>query len=244
MHRNNNSFLPCLFCCSFQLLQKSHMHAPTDEHSTASEEHVNRYLLRSLAFRIRHWSRCGEASVAKAGDLRLRVACCAWKICPWRCVFSRAFALRGEVLCWAEDMVELGGFGAREASPDSVIFTLESNFSLFSSASASVDRCSFASDAHDRDSLASEISLVIQSVHFVFVRALAYLQMHRALTVSAFVSNADWISSIDFCLHFVRDRCRSSAHSMFLGICLEFFLHRRRIETKKRKKKKQKKFEL
>ncbi|KAJ7966610.1 Remorin [Quillaja saponaria] len=47
----------------------------------------------------------------------------------------------------------------RNASPDSVIFTLESNFSLFSSASASVDRCSFASDAHDHDSLASETSL-------------------------------------------------------------------------------------
>ncbi|XP_065847673.1 uncharacterized protein [Euphorbia lathyris] len=51
------------------------------------------------------------------------------------------------------------GVRARDASPDSVIFTLESNFSLFSSASASVDRCSFASDAHDRDSLTSEISL-------------------------------------------------------------------------------------
>ncbi|KAL5777754.1 hypothetical protein ACOSP7_010680 [Xanthoceras sorbifolium] len=50
-------------------------------------------------------------------------------------------------------------YRARDASPDSVIFTLESNFSLFSSASASVDRCSFASDAHDHDSLASEISL-------------------------------------------------------------------------------------
>ncbi|OWM80717.1 hypothetical protein CDL15_Pgr006747 [Punica granatum] len=49
-------------------------------------------------------------------------------------------------------------FRARDASPDSVIFTLESNFSLFSSASASVDRCSFASDAHDHDT-ASEISL-------------------------------------------------------------------------------------
>ncbi|KAI9096758.1 hypothetical protein K1719_025937 [Acacia pycnantha] len=47
----------------------------------------------------------------------------------------------------------------RDCSPDSVIFTLESNFSLFSSASASVDRCSFASDAHDHDSLVSEISL-------------------------------------------------------------------------------------
>ncbi|XVF39924.1 hypothetical protein PTKIN_Ptkin01aG0071700 [Pterospermum kingtungense] len=51
------------------------------------------------------------------------------------------------------------GFRGRDSSPDSVIFTLESNFSLFSSASASVDRCSFASDAHDRDSLASELSL-------------------------------------------------------------------------------------
>ncbi|XWS24230.1 hypothetical protein CRYUN_Cryun28dG0083000 [Craigia yunnanensis] len=44
--------------------------------------------------------------------------------------------------------------GLENASPDSVIFTLESNFSFFSSASASVDRCSFASDA-----LASELSL-------------------------------------------------------------------------------------
>ncbi|XP_044474494.1 uncharacterized protein LOC123202604 [Mangifera indica] len=51
------------------------------------------------------------------------------------------------------------GYRAREASPDSVTFTPESNFSLFSSASASVDRCSFGSDAHDHDSLASEISL-------------------------------------------------------------------------------------
>lgn len=49
--------------------------------------------------------------------------------------------------------------GGGDTSPDSVIFTLESNLSLFSSASASVDRCSFASDAHDRDSLNSEISL-------------------------------------------------------------------------------------
>ncbi|CAL0332701.1 unnamed protein product [Lupinus luteus] len=48
----------------------------------------------------------------------------------------------------------------RDSSPDSVIFTLESNLSLFSSASASVDRCSFASDAHDdHDSLSSQISL-------------------------------------------------------------------------------------
>ncbi|XP_054799657.1 uncharacterized protein LOC129304055 [Prosopis cineraria] len=53
---------------------------------------------------------------------------------------------------------------SRDCSPDSVIFTLESNFSLFSSASASVDRCSFASDAHDHDSLASETSLQL-AVH-------------------------------------------------------------------------------
>ncbi|MFS7957981.1 hypothetical protein Hanom_Chr07g00672901 [Helianthus anomalus] len=45
---------------------------------------------------------------------------------------------------------------ARDASPDSVIF---SNFSLFSSsASVSVERCSSASDALDRDSLVSEMS--------------------------------------------------------------------------------------
>ncbi|KAL6982911.1 hypothetical protein U1Q18_016305 [Sarracenia purpurea var. burkii] len=49
-------------------------------------------------------------------------------------------------------------FRARDFSPDSVIFTVESNFSLFSSASGSVDRCSSASDVHDRDSLVSELS--------------------------------------------------------------------------------------
>ncbi|CAI9777766.1 unnamed protein product [Fraxinus pennsylvanica] len=61
-------------------------------------------------------------------------------------------------------MPELGfqdlrsGFRTRHMSPDSVIFTGESNFSIFSSASASVERCSFASDVHDQDSLASEFS--------------------------------------------------------------------------------------
>ncbi|KAM0060676.1 putative remorin [Helianthus debilis subsp. tardiflorus] len=50
-----------------------------------------------------------------------------------------------------------GGAAARDASPDSVIF---SNFSLLSSsASASVDRCSSASDVVDRDSLISAMSL-------------------------------------------------------------------------------------
>ncbi|KAK1405751.1 Remorin, C-terminal protein [Heracleum sosnowskyi] len=46
--------------------------------------------------------------------------------------------------------------GTRDVSPDSVIFTAESNFSLFSSASCSVERCSFASDVHDHDSLLSD----------------------------------------------------------------------------------------
>ncbi|KAL2894606.1 hypothetical protein RDABS01_010515 [Bienertia sinuspersici] len=46
----------------------------------------------------------------------------------------------------------------RDESPDSVILTFESNFSsLFSSASASGDRCSFASDAQDRDCFSSEV---------------------------------------------------------------------------------------
>ncbi|KAL7603746.1 hypothetical protein Lser_V15G18954 [Lactuca serriola] len=50
-----------------------------------------------------------------------------------------------------------GGAGAGGGSPDSVIF---SNFSLFSSsASASVERCSSASDVLDRDSIVSEMSL-------------------------------------------------------------------------------------
>lgn len=44
----------------------------------------------------------------------------------------------------------------RDVSPDSVIFTGDSNFSIFSSASGSVDRCSFASDAHDHDSSVSQ----------------------------------------------------------------------------------------
>lgn len=57
--------------------------------------------------------------------------------------------------------------GGGDTSPDSVIFTLESNLSLFSSNSASVDRCSFASDAHDHDSLTSEISLVLQPLHCI-----------------------------------------------------------------------------
>ncbi|KAI3785475.1 hypothetical protein L1987_44593 [Smallanthus sonchifolius] len=49
------------------------------------------------------------------------------------------------------------GGGGRDASPDSVIF---SNFSLLSSsASVSVERCSSASDALDRDSIVSEMSL-------------------------------------------------------------------------------------
>ncbi|KAK7310849.1 hypothetical protein RJT34_08610 [Clitoria ternatea] len=51
------------------------------------------------------------------------------------------------------------GLKARDSSPDSLVFTLESNLSLFSSASASVERCSFASDSHEHDSFASEISL-------------------------------------------------------------------------------------
>ncbi|GER29970.1 remorin [Striga asiatica] len=51
------------------------------------------------------------------------------------------------------------GLRARDMSPDSGIFTAESsNFSLFSSASASVDRCSFASDLPDQDSAASHLA--------------------------------------------------------------------------------------
>ncbi|XP_057533108.1 uncharacterized protein LOC130810999 [Amaranthus tricolor] len=47
----------------------------------------------------------------------------------------------------------------RDKSPDSVILNFESQFSsLFSSASVSVDRSSFASDAQDHDSFTSEVS--------------------------------------------------------------------------------------
>ncbi|CAF2106579.1 unnamed protein product, partial [Brassica napus] len=51
------------------------------------------------------------------------------------------------------------GGSQRDSSPDSLNFTPESNLSLFSSASVSVDRCSLTSDAHDRDSLLSAPSL-------------------------------------------------------------------------------------
>ncbi|KAK4794765.1 hypothetical protein SAY86_012759 [Trapa natans] len=53
---------------------------------------------------------------------------------------------------------ERSRFGVRDGSPDSVILAIESNLSAFSSTSASVDRCSFASDIHDHDST-SEVSL-------------------------------------------------------------------------------------
>lgn len=73
---------------------------------------------------------------------------------------------------WRRAGSRRGGGGGGDTSPDSVIFTLESNLSLFSSASASVDRCSFASDAHDHDSLTSEISLVRTSyfpLHYISI---------------------------------------------------------------------------
>lgn len=63
----------------------------------------------------------------------------------------------------------IGIRSVRDVSPDSVIFTGDSNFSLFSSASGSVDRCSFASDAHDQDSSVSDVSQVLSppfSLHF------------------------------------------------------------------------------
>lgn len=66
-----------------------------------------------------------------------------------------------------QDQSSSSGFRDRDVSPDSVIFTADSNFSLFSSTSASVDRCSFASDIHDQeDSVVSGISQVcMDSLH-------------------------------------------------------------------------------
>lgn len=55
-----------------------------------------------------------------------------------------------------------GGRGGRGVSPDSVIYSVESSLSLFSSsasASASIARCSSASDVLDRDSFVSDMSL-------------------------------------------------------------------------------------
>lgn len=97
-----------------------------------------------------------------------------------------------------------------DTSPDSVIFTLESNLSLFSSASASVDRCSFASDAHDHDSLASEISLVSKTTlhtfrffplplkeklkfsksEFLVVSSSCSIWQHRIMTVISLIAKA------------------------------------------------------
>lgn len=53
-------------------------------------------------------------------------------------------------------------FRTRDSSPESAVFTLESSYSVFSSTSASVERCSFASDAHDYDSRTSDISLHLE----------------------------------------------------------------------------------
>lgn len=67
----------------------------------------------------------------------------------------------------AEAAFSLGSrFRTRDSSPESLVFTLESNYSVFSSTSASVERCSFASDAHDYDCRNSDISLVISSLLF------------------------------------------------------------------------------
>lgn len=78
------------------------------------------------------------------------------------------------------------GFRARDVSPDSVIFTADSNFSLFSSTSASVDRCSFASDIHDQeDSVVSDISQV--RIFFPLIR----------LWVYAFFFSVEFLSEIE-----------------------------------------------
>nr|GMD94594.1 uncharacterized protein LOC109153143 isoform X2 [Ipomoea batatas] len=78
-------------------------------------------------------------------------------------------------------MSELGiqdprhGFGARDISPDSVIFAADSNFSLYSSASGSVDRCSFASDAHDHEaSFRTAARTTVISARFAFCTVLIY----------------------------------------------------------------------
>ncbi|CAI9115779.1 OLC1v1016773C2 [Oldenlandia corymbosa var. corymbosa] len=55
-----------------------------------------------------------------------------------------------------QDRRTVSGFRTRDISPDSVIFPADSNFSIFSSNSASVDRCSFASDVPDQDSSVSD----------------------------------------------------------------------------------------
>ncbi|KAL3505164.1 hypothetical protein ACH5RR_035005 [Cinchona calisaya] len=64
-----------------------------------------------------------------------------------------------ELAAFQDQRPTTSGFRARDISPDSVIFTADSNFStIFSSNSASVDRCSFASDIPDQESCLSDTS--------------------------------------------------------------------------------------
>ena len=72
----------------------------------------------------------------------------------------------------------------RDLSPNSVILTFESNFtSLFSSASASVDRCSFASDTQDHDFLTSQLYQVqISFFNLILVQLCLLLHLISILT--------------------------------------------------------------
>ncbi|XP_057516882.1 uncharacterized protein LOC130798049 isoform X2 [Amaranthus tricolor] len=68
----------------------------------------------------------------------------------------------------------------RDLSPNSVILTFESNFtSLFSSASASVDRCSFASDTQDHDFLTSQLYQHFPDLNVVDLNKSALQQVCR-----------------------------------------------------------------
>ncbi|THG09100.1 hypothetical protein TEA_014880 [Camellia sinensis var. sinensis] len=55
-------------------------------------------------------------------------------------------------------------FRHRDTNPDSIIFTVESNFSLFSSTFDSINHCSVASDVHDHDSFVSQLTQEHQDV--------------------------------------------------------------------------------
>lgn len=86
------------------------------------------------------------------------------------------------------------GGSRRDSSPESLVYTPESNLSLFSSASVSVDRCSSTSDAHDRDSLISAPSPVKETTNLnwvprILLKTLWILIMQLLFHCSSFIDD-------------------------------------------------------
>lgn len=99
----------------------------------------------------------------------------------------------------------------RDVSPDSVIYTGDSNFSIFSSASGSVDRCSFASDAHDQESSVSDVSQVLLQLRF-----LSFITFHCLCLVLFLAFTCIFCYSCS-----VQNKCRQISASLSLAHALE-----------------------